>query len=221
MLMKIIKTTTCFLSLYIILMRLSYAETLTVNAKLGSLGIGMDVSYRITPYASLTGSINGFGLSTGLNNKNIDFNGTLRLLTAGASFGIHPFCNGFKFIAGAFYNGNQFTLTSKLRHNVTIQGKTITPEEFGKPKAISYFNSVSPYLGIGFDSAVFGEGAWSLYGELGILFQGPPHVRLKRKGQNIITSLAKNYIESQLKISTDKFLLNYYPVVAIGVKYSF
>jgi hypothetical protein len=221
MLTKTTKTITFFLGLYAILTQSSSAEPFSVDAKMGSLGIGIDASYRITPYASITGSVNGFGFSMGLNNRDVDFNGTLRLLTAGANLGIHPFCNGFKFIAGVFYNGNQFNLVSKLRHNVTIRGKIITPEEVGKPKATAYFNRVSPYLGIGFDSAFYAESAWSLCGELGILFQGSPKAKLKTKGNNKVTPLVKDYIENRLKISTDKFLLNYYPVIAIGVKYSF
>ncbi|MBY0500728.1 MAG: hypothetical protein K2P93_01835 [Alphaproteobacteria bacterium] len=219
--MKIIRTTTLFLFLQVLLMEPTSADNFSVDAKMGSLGIGMDVSFRISPYASINGSVNGFGLSTGLNNRDVDFNGTLRLLTAGANLGIHPFCNDFKFTAGAFYNGNQFNLTSKLRHNVTLQGKIITPEEVGKPKATAYFNRVSPYLGIGFDSTSHTERGWSLYGELGILFQGTPKAKLKAKGHSEVTPLVKNYIVSRLKISADKFLLNYYPVISIGVKYSF
>jgi hypothetical protein len=165
--------------------------------------------------------VNGFQLTGAPHDRDVDFDGKLRLLTAGGSLGIHPFKNGFKILAGVFYDGNQFNLSSRLRHNVTIEGRTFTPEQVGKPGLIIHFNRVSPYLGIGFDSAFCADSSWSLTGELGVLFQGSPKVNLKKAGEIKTPPQLQAYIKQKAKHAADKFLLKYYPVLSIGAKYSF
>lgn len=193
------------------------ADPLSLGVKVGSLGIGGELSYRIDPYFSLIGSVNGFRISGSPNGRNVDFDGKLKLLTAGGSLGIHPFKNGFKILGGIFYDGNQFNLTSLLKHNVTIRGTTFTPDQVGKGNLTVHFNRVAPYLGIGFDSAFYCESSWYFFGELGVLFRGSPKANSKIKR----FPLVKKYIEKQAENAADKFLLKYYPVISIGVKYSF
>lgn len=180
-----------------------------------------EASYRINPYFSFTGSVNGFRITAGINDRIVDLNGKLRLLTAGGSLGIHPFKNNFKFLAGVFYNGNQFELTSMLKRNVTLRGITFTPDQIGSSNLTVHFNRVSPYLGIGFDSAFYCESPWSLFGELGILFQGSPTAKFKRTGGVRTFPLVQEFIRQRAKHAADKFLFRYYPVISIGVKYSF
>ncbi|MBY0293496.1 MAG: hypothetical protein K2W92_09465 [Alphaproteobacteria bacterium] len=202
-------------------MNSSSANPFSLAAKVGSLGGGVEASYRINPLFSVIGSVNGFKFSIGLSNRNVELNGNIPLFTTGVSLGIHPFNNNFKLLAGIFYNGNQFDLTSTLKHNVTLRGETFTPEQVGKVKVTDYFNKLSPYLGIGFDSPLHNESSWSFIGELGILFQGSPRAKLKRTGGGKVSPLIKDYIEKQAKHSADKLFLKYYPVLSIGMKYSF
>jgi hypothetical protein len=91
----------------------------------------------------------------------------------------------------------------------------------GKPKLTIHFNRVSPYLGIGFDSAFCADSSWSLTGELGVLFQGSPKVKFKGTGETKIHPHVQTYIKQKAKHAADKFLLKYYPVLSIGAKYSF
>lgn len=201
----------------IVLWSQASADSVYLGAKVGSLGIGGELSYRIDPLFSVIGSVNGFRFSGTPHSRNVDFDGKLRLLTAGGSVGIHPFQNGFKILAGVFYDGNQFNLTSSLKHNVTLRGITFTPDQVGKGNLTIHFNRVSPYLGIGFDSTFYCESSWSFFGELGVLFRGSPKADSKIKR----FPLVKSYIEKQAENAADKFLLKYYPVISIGVKYSF
>ncbi|MBX9785704.1 MAG: hypothetical protein K2Y08_00045 [Alphaproteobacteria bacterium] len=219
--MKIIKRTAFFSCLSLLLLSHVSADPISFGAKVGTLGLGVESSYRIDPLFSLTGSVNGFQLTGAPHDRDVDFDGKLHLLTAGGSLGVHPFKNGFKILAGVFYDGNQFNLSSMLRHNVTIDGKTFTPAQVGKPGLIIHFNRVSPYLGIGFDSAFCTDSPWSLTGELGVLFQGSPKVNLKGSGEIKTPPQVQTYIKQKAKHAADKFLLKYYPVLSIGVKYNF
>lgn len=215
--MKIFKKTALISCLSLLLLNHVSADPVSFGAKVGTLGLGVESSYRIDPLLSVTGSVNGFQFTASPHDRDVNFDGKLRLLTAGGSVGIHPFKNGFKILAGVFYDGNQFNLSTMLRHNVTIDRRTFTPEQVGKPGLIIHFNRVSPYLGIGFDSAFCAESSWSLTGELGVLFQGSPKVKLKAHTYPEVEA----YIKHKAKHAADKFLLKYFPVLSIGAKYSF
>lgn len=219
--MKIIRRTLLIPSLFLLLLSHASADPVSFGAKVGTLGLGVESSYRIDPLFSVTGSVNGFKFTGNLHDRDVDFGGKMRLLTAGGSLGVHPFKNGFKILAGVFYDGNQFNLSSMLRHNVTIDGRTFTPTQVGKSNLTIHFNRVSPYLGIGFDSAFCAESSWSLTGELGVLFQGSPKANLKgTKGSHTYPQV-QTYIKQKAQHAADKFLLKYYPVLSIGAKYSF
>ncbi|MBY0273520.1 MAG: hypothetical protein K2X02_09000 [Alphaproteobacteria bacterium] len=215
--MKTIQRTPLLSCLFLLLLTPVSADPVSFGAKVGTLGLGVESSYRIDPIFSITGSVNGFKFTASPHDRDLDFDGKLRLLTAGGSVGIHPFKNGFKILVGVFYDGNQFNLSTMLRRNVTIDGRTFTPEQVGKPGLTIHFNRVSPYLGIGFDSAFCTDSSWSLTGELGVLFQGSPKVKLKAKTYPEVEA----YIKHKAKHAADKFLLKYFPVLSIGAKYSF
>lgn len=219
--MKIIKKTALAPCLSLLLLSHASADPVSFGAKVGTLGLGVESSYKIDPLYSITGSVNGFKFTGAPHDKDVDFDGKLRLLTAGGSLGIHPFKNGFKVLAGVFYDGNQFNLSSMLKHNVTINGKIYTPAQVGKYNLTIHYNRVNPFLGIGFDSAFCTDSSWSLTGELGVLFQGSPKVNLKQTEGTINDPQAQAYIKQKAKHAADKFLLKYYPVLSIGAKYSF
>jgi hypothetical protein len=198
--------------------RPSDAYSLSLGGKGGTLGVGMESTYLMSDLVCVIASVNGLKLDAGLSSKKLGFDGNLRLLTAGASVGIHPFRNGFRVLGGLFYGGNQFNLSAQLTQTVTLNGQSFTPDQVGSVKTLIHFNRVSPYLGIGFDSVFCQSGPWFLFAEGGILFQGSPKAKTKSSNAH---PLIKDYIKRESKKSADKPLLTYYPVASVGIKYIF
>jgi len=197
------------------------SKPFSVGGKLTSLGVGVESAYRISPLFSVVGSLNGFWVKAASSSKFVNLDGNLRLLTTGVSFGIHPLRNGFKFLFGLFYNGNQLKVTTaRVKRNVTIKGITFTPQD-SSAKLLSHRQRVSPYFGIGFDSPLCENSPWKFTGELGILFQGDAKVKVRRSAKFANSDLLDRYIKNKAKKSGNRFLLKYYPAFGVGMKYCF
>lgn len=197
------------------------SKPFSVGSKISSLGVGIESAYRISPLFSVTGSVNGFWVKAASSSKSVNLDGNVRLLTSGISIGIHPLRNGFKFLFGLFYNGNQLKVnTARLKRTITIHGITFTPQD-SSAKLLSHRQRVSPYFGIGFDSPLCENSPWQFTGELGTLFQGDSKVKVRRSAKFANSDILDRYIKNKAKKSGNRFLLKYYPVFGIGMKYCF
>lgn len=194
---------------------------ISLGVKGCTLGLGIESSYRINCWLSLTGSINGLKLTSDNSTKTLSIDGKIRLLTAGASLGFHPFNSGFKFLAGVFYNGNQLELSDvRLKDNITLNNVNFTRDQLGQANLKVRYKRVSPYLGLGFDSALYNSCPWNFTGELGVLFQFSPKACLIRTGAGSAPAL-NAYVVSKVERAANKDILRYFPVMSIGFKYVF
>lgn len=215
---KIALVVTALSSLYL---NQASARQISLGLKGGTLGAGLESTYRINSLFSLAGSVNGLSIARSDSTKSLAIDGKIRLLTAGVSLGIHPFQSCFKFLAGIFYNGNQLNLTDvRLKQDITLSGILFTRDQVGQAQLKVHYSKVSPYLGFGFDSAFCNKSPWSLTGEIGVLFQFSPKAKLTRTGVGDFPAL-KSYLEREVEKAAGRDILKYYPVMAIGIKYSF
>ena len=200
----------------------SHANTFAVGPKVGTLGLGLEGSMKINEYCNIAAGVNGFHISKHTDDGQIKYNGSLRMLTAGVTVNAHPFQNGFKVSAGGFYNGNKLDISATPSKNTTINGHNYTPAQIGKVNGSLDFKKVSPYLGIGYDSAFYSSNPWSFNCEAGVLFQGKPRAKI-----NSITGYLQNDRQAIQDLAQDaakganKSYIRYYPVVSVGFKYSF
>ena len=192
-----------------------------VGPKISTLGFGVEATAKITEKFNFRTGVNYFKLSKNIPDGKIDYDASLRFLTVSALVDFHPFANGFRLSAGAMYNGNKFTLDVTPTKNVTFEDVTYTPAQMGKIEATLDFRKVSPYLGIGYDSAMHNDGNWSFNAEAGVLFQGKPKASVKSSAlvatQGAFIEAAKNDLQN----NTNKGYFRFYPVVSIGAKYRF
>ena len=220
--MNILKKVALVISFSPILTNSLSANSFSLGVKGGTLGLGAEATYRVNSYFSVVGSVNGFRLGgVSLNSKLVAFDGHVRLLTAGGSIGIHPLENGFKILAGLFYNGNQFEGTSTLKQDITLHGITYRRAQVRQDKIKIGFRQVSPYLGLGFEAPFYACSSWSFTGEVGVLFQGSAKAKNKKSQTSGNPSVVDDYIKKEAHKAATKPLIQYYPVIAIGVKYSF
>jgi hypothetical protein len=158
------------------------AHNFAVSPKIGTLGAGVEASYQINSYFSLNTALNGFKLNKKLHKSDIHYNGHLRLLTLGLIANVHPFQNGFKLTGGAFYNLNRLDLSATPSRNVRVSGHTYSSQQLGRLSGNVEFNRLSPYFGLGYDSAFYGDNAWSMNVEVGVLYQGHAKVNIAANG---------------------------------------
>ena len=202
----------------------SYGTGTSAGLNISTLGVGASAKYFVNSFFGIRALINGFRINKAVSDDQMTVKGKLTLFTAGFTFDIHPFQNGFFIAPGVLYNGNKLKVTASANNNVTLEDGTIvlTPAQIGTATTTLHFkNKLSPYIGLGYDGSI--TKGWSFLFELGVLFQGPmksKSVKMTGRAQDVqadLDALRHRFTKDVNKIS----LIKTWPVVSLGVRYKF
>lgn len=130
----------------------------------------------------------------------------------------HPFAGGFRLSAGMLSNKNGVDLKATPTANVTIGGNTYPAAAVGTLDGDVSFKKSAPYVGLGWGNAVVGNTGLGFSVEIGALFQGSPDVKLS--SSNGLVSQADLNQEAR-EIEDDLKNLKVYPVISVGLSYTF
>lgn len=195
-----------------------------VALKVGTLGVGLDVSTAISENVAVRFNVNGLKYSRTEEIDDIEYDGDLNLLTAGILLDYFPLDNAFRVSGGAYYNGNKFTgiATPTATTNIEINGITYGVNDVGQLDAEITFDKVAPYLGIGWGNDTRTEGlGFSL--DIGAMYHGTPKADLDVTVNNpVLEAQIKNDVAAEKQELLDEIeKYKVYPVVMIGVNYTF
>ena len=126
-------------------------QNLWLGIKAGTLGAGIEGSWRPIPWLDVRVGVNQFDYDDRGAESGIDYDAELSFDnfygTANFRFPLSP----MRFTAGAYNNGNEFTLTSRDAATFEI-GSTVYPgASVGTLTSTASFDDIAPYAGIGFD----------------------------------------------------------------------
>ena len=190
----------------------------TIGPILSTLGAGVELGYRATPYFGARANLTGWPLNVSFTTGGVSYSGKVSFLSGGLLGDYYPFGGFFRLTAGAHVNRDSIDVTATPANPITISGFTFTPAQIGTLTSNIRYNSVAPYLGVGAETpAIFGDHlVFSL--DAGAMYQGRSKVTVTASAGG----LAANYIaaeEATVKHYTDR--LSVYPVVSVGAKYRF
>ncbi len=191
-----------------------------VDARISTLGLGVDVGTSLSPYWDVRLLANGFDYSANRTVDQIGYDGKLKMASFGVQADWHPIANGPLYLTGGLYaNDNKINASASPSGTVTIGNLPFTAAEIGTLNAHGKFNSTAPYLGIG---GRWGTGPVDFTLEAGAYFQGKANVSLTNNG----AFASDPTFQSQLAIEQQKLQHNLndfstYPVVALGIGYHF
>jgi|KBSSwiStaDraftv2_1062776.scaffolds.fasta_scaffold62623_3 hypothetical protein len=206
-----------------ILLPQALAAQFGLAARGSTLGIGVEVSYRVNRVVGVRAGGNYFEFSKDATIENIDYTATPTFESGTAILDFYPMGGSFHLSGGLLLNRNEGRLDAKLNSNIDIGGRTYTPAEVGSLVGTVDFKKTAPYLGIGFA----GRGRISILFDLGVGFTGTPRVDLI--GQTPLTGpekaefdarVAQELAEVRADIE-DKSYLKYHPVLSLGLKIGF
>ena len=200
------------------------SEDINVALKVSTLGNGLDISKSISEDFSLRFNINGLNYSDTQTDSDTEFEGTLNLLTAGVLVDYYPFTTNFRLSTGLYYNGNNFTGTAKPTAGTTIDidGTTYSITDIGSLDSKITFNTISPYLGLGWGNDARDKG-WGFTFDLGVLYHGQGKSDLTANVINpaIAAQIESDIVKEEASINDDLGKVKLYPVVSLGVNYTF
>jgi hypothetical protein len=192
--------------------------------KLGTLGLGVDISTPINDALSLRLNVNGASYSDTQEEDDNDYDGTLDLLTAGVLLDYYPFENNFRLTTGVYYNGNGFNgkVTPTTETTVDIDGVEYTLADINYVNTDVSFDTIAPYVGLGWGTDAHDEG-WGFTFDLGVMYHGEANVDLTAdiKNQDLAEIINEGLKAEELNAEDDLNDFQFYPVVMLGVNYSF
>jgi hypothetical protein len=199
----------------------------SLGVRAGTLGLGVEFSYPISSRFGMRFSYDSYKYSRTFNSDNIDYDGEAKLKTGSVLADWYPFANNFRISVGPMYNGNKLGLTGvPTGGTFTIDGVTYTAAEVGTLKGQVDFKKYVPYAGIGYGRPI-GSGL-SLTFDLGVVFQGSPTATLTATcgpaapvGSPTCNQIQSDVAAQQATANESLKDARYYPVVSLGLAYTF
>ena len=151
----------------------------------------------------------------------VDYDGDLELGTITLLGDYRPWASRFRITGGVVFNDNQISAVADPVATYEIGDVVYTLEEVGTLSADVDFDSVVPYLGIGFDFDLTSRFSLSL--DAGALFQGEAGVSIDTRGGTLSNDpTLRQELDDEARLYEDD-LEDYdiYPVISLGLSYRF
>lgn len=195
----------------------------TNNVYLGIGTTGPVVGYRyiVNDNLALRADLAGFSISKDFDSDDVKYDANIKMMNAGVYADYFPFDNGFYISGGALFGKNKINLTAKPNalHTIEMNGKSYL---FGKNDFIETSlttPNVRPYLGIGY--AKTKSKGFGFSTNFGVAY-GKFKVDAKASDSlNAMPGFKEDFDREVQDIRNDFNKVKVYPVVNIGVSYSF
>ena len=195
---------------------------LAVSGKVGTLGLGGDLTAGITSNVNARVGINAGSLGFQGSPQDVEYDVDLDFLSFPALLDWHIFDDSFRISAGVLINQNEIGLLALPTTSVIIGGTEYTPAEIGTLSGGVDFEPVAPYIGIGWGNALDPDKKWGFTCDFGVAYTGSPNVAVSASGSlasdpAFQADLAREVNDIEDKLSNYKF----YPVISVGLFYRF
>ncbi len=198
-----------------------------VGVKAGTLGFGVEGSWRALPWLDFRAGANLFDYDDSGSQADINYDATLNLETFYATANFRFPLSPFRLTVGAFQNGNEVELVSQDQTAYFIGDDPIPylPSEVGTLTSNASFENFAPYLGGGFDFRFANRFGIAL--DFGVLWQDEAIVTLTSDGTlatdpGLIGEQFRAALEierQQLEDEVSDFKA--YPVISLGFNFNF
>jgi hypothetical protein len=197
----------------------------SLGVSAGLLGLGAEAGYSFNERFAARVAAYTFSYSYDGEESGIEYDSDLDLSSAAAYLDWHPRGGVFRVTGGLFANGNEVNAVASPDATGTydIGGATFTSAQVGRLAGSAEFDSVAPYLGVGWRSRGGADGGLGFSVDLGVLFQGSPDVELTSTGGTLSGDpmLQDALDEEERDVEDDVDQYEFYPVINLGIGYTF
>ena len=201
----------------------AYAGTWAIGAKASTLGIGFEVSRSFGDAFALRGVVNGYRFGLNEDANDVEYKGKLKLVSVGLIGDWHPMDNGYRVSAGLLVNRSKLRIDAQPNAQTFVfQGTTFNAADVGTANGEAHFDSLAPYLGIGFGGAFGSESQFGVSLDLGVMFQGEPRFNLDvtcgaEVAPRQCAQLTNDIEEERQQFEKDTKKLSLYPMLSLGI----
>jgi len=195
-------------------------DNLWLGVKAGTLGIGIEGTWRPIEWLDLRVGGNMFDYKESGSQAGVNYDATLQLQTYYATANFRFPASPFRITAGAYSNSNKIKMVSIDTPTFDIGGTTYTATEVGTLSSDTSWDSTSPYLGAGFDFELFGKVGLTF--DFGVLWQGDPTVSLSSDGTlSGLQSFLDDLESERAELANEVAVFKAYPVLSLGFNFNF
>lgn len=195
-----------------------------LTGKVGTLGMGAELTTRLTDTTQLRFGINGYNVDSSTTEDGVDYDSTFRLRSAGLIGDMFPIQDSvFRISLGLYYNDNRLEMTAKPNStgSYDLGNGTYPAATIGTLTGRLTFNKTSPYIGVGWGAPFAKPGNWSFSLDVGALYQGSPKLKLESAACSANAACAADMAREQEDAESDMRSYRWYPVVSAGAIYRF
>jgi len=191
-----------------------------LGVKGGTLGVGMEATWRPIPFFDLRAGGNTFTYDTDDSYSGVEYDVDLDMQTFFATANLRMPTSPFRLSAGLYSNGNKLALASRDSATYEIGDMTYTAGEVGSLTGSIGFDSTAPYLGVGADFRIANRFGLNL--DLGVLWQGSARVGVGVTGPIASDPTFMMDLETErLQLEEDLDDFKAYPVASLGFSWNF
>lgn len=198
---------------------------LALGPKIGTTGIGLEMTFGINPYVNLRGGFNYGSFTLGQEFGNVDYDAELTMFNVPLMLDIHPFGGQFRLTGGLYVQpGTKAELDATPTGPIQVGSHTYYPDVIGTLTGeIEVDDVVAPYLGLGIGNAVGEDQQLLVTLDLGVIFQSYD-VSLDSNGAGMSTAsplFREDLQKEEELLQKDADDWKIYPVVAISISWHF
>lgn len=195
------------------------AENLSIGVNLGTPGVGVQASAKLSDMVVLRGAIDGISISRDEDYSDIDYDGKAKLFTGGLFADLHPGGSAFFLSGGAYVGKRKINLRAQPTAPVEIGGQTFAPAQVGRIDGEAKLSNVQPFLGLGFDNTFVGERGWGFRALAGVAFSKRPDVDLVASGGTLANdaNFQARLATEEAEARDDAKNFRYFPILQVGL----
>lgn len=195
-----------------------------ITPKIGTQGVGLDGVIKVNDHLRFRGGGNWLEYSGSHQVDSIDYDYDASILNGNTFIDYHPFATGFRITGGAFYQPDEIEFKATPASAVTIGNASYTPTEIGTMTTKIETGDISPYAGIGYSDAFSYNGRdkhWFLETDLGVKFNDVSSTTTSTGSLANDPTFRADLQREKNNIQDEFDILEYYPILNIGVTYKF
>ena len=196
----------------------------TVGADVGTLGFGGSGSWRFADHFGFRLGVHAFSYSYDADIESVKYSTKLDLSSQSLGLDWHPWKkSSFRLTAGVLFNQMELTGNATAAAGTTFEldGVTYLSTDVGTLNAKIEPDPVNFYVGIGGNLYLGSKHHWSIGGELGLVHVGKYDISLARSGGVANAAIDASIAAERQKIQNSADDFPFYPVLQIGLNYSF
>lgn len=192
----------------------------------GTVGLGGGIAGSFNSYFGARLGYTAFEYNLDdVESSDLSFDGTAELGGVQALLDWYPFAGGFRVSAGVMENARFDATARPLQNTYTFDGVTYSASDIAQARGKAEFDSLAPYLGVGFGRTLSRDGKFAFTADVGVAFTGSADVQLNvtcaAAAAALCSQIQGDVAAEQIELQNDADDVKYWPVLSLGVSYRF